>query len=518
MSQLEAKGRKYHSARNLVWGICAQLIMSLFNFIIRTVIVRNLGLEYVSLNGLFNEIISMLTLSELGIGTAITYSLYKPIATNDVDKMCQLMTLYKKAYRVIALIIGGIGLILSPFIPDMVKDIGFPDGYIRVIFLLFVCKTACSYFYSYKSGIISANQRMYIVTTINSAFSIASSLISLGVLLITKEFAAYLIVQIVFTLLCNMYISRKADKEYPFLKKSMELPKEESKAIFKNIRSVFIGKASGTITNSTDNILITLLVGTLSVGLYSNYSMVFGMLRGILVQFQSAVTASFGNLFATDTKQRCERTLGYLTYIMGLLGCVCAACLYCSMTPLVILWLGDEYTISTSVLFVLSCNFFFATTRLPLWIAMTVSGLFKWDKYTSIAGSVSNLIVSVLLGLKWGMLGIFIGTSVTHIVQIVSKDMLLYKKFFEMPHVKSLLRWLIYSALCLGCMTLSYWVCGFISAGGILGLLLRVLVPAVITGSIFVMLTFKTYEFKRLTGSIKTYAGKALKRLRRGAK
>lgn len=498
------KGRRYHSARNLVWGIGSQIVISLFNFIIRTIIVRSLGLAFVSLNGLFTEIISMLTLSELGIGTAITYSLYKPIAEGDEDKMCQLMTLYKKAYRIIALVIFGAGLILVPFVPNMVDDIGFPAGYIRVVFLLFVAKTGCSYFYSYKSGIIAANQRMYIVTTIQSVFSILSSLVALCVLLLTKEFVAYLCVQIAFTLMSNMYLSHRADKEYGFLKRSMPLPKDEEKKIFLNIRSIFIGRLSGKITNSTDNILINMLVGTLFVGRYSNYSMILGVLTAFLIQFQSAISASFGNMFATESKERCERTLSYLTFAMALVGCVCASALYGAMTPLVTLWLGEEYTIAQNVVFVLSLNFFFSVTRVPLWIAMNVSGLFKYDKFTSIAGSVVNLISSVILGLRYGMLGIFIGTSLTHIIQIISKSILLYRKYFVVSSLQCMLRWLGYTLICLIGMLATHFVCMALSPmNAILRLCLCALLPAMIGGALMLLAYSRSAELKRLFGAIR---------------
>ncbi len=441
MAENVSGGRKRKSLRNLAVGVGAQLITALINFVLRTVVIKSLGLEYASLNGLFTEIIAMLTLAELGVGSAITYSLYKPLAERDEARLAQLMRLFKKAYRYIAIAVTLLGLALTPFIHLLVDDIGFERDYVRLVFVLFAIKTASSYMFSYKSTLITADQKMYKVTIVRQLTRLMTGVVGIILIHYFKSFIGYIVVQLAFTLAGNFALSIIADREYPFLKRGGELPAAEKSKIFSNIRSVFIEKVSAKITNSTDNILIALLVGSMSVGYYSNYALVIATLTGLLSSAESAISASVGHLFAFDNNERVEKVLNRLQFAFALVGVVCACCLMGCLTPFVTIWLGKQYAIGSETVFVISLNFFFQMARMPLWISMNAAGLFKYDKYTSIAGSVVNLIVSLILGSMIGMTGIFVGTTLTHGVQAALKLRLLYKRRLLMPLPDAYIRW-----------------------------------------------------------------------------
>ena len=482
----EPGGRKRRGVKNLIYGLTAQALIAVMNLALRSVIISKLGLNYVALGALFNEIIAMMSLAELGIGSAITFSLYKPLAKGDEEKCAQIMTLFQRAYRIIAAVILGVGCALTPFVHLLVKDIGFDLPYIRLVFLLYTVKTASSYLFSYKAALLTADQRMYEVTRVNTAATVAMVACSILEIVVFGNFIVYLLLQIAFSLGGNYVLSRLAQKRYPLLARRAELPASERKAIFKNVRSVFVGKLSGRITNSTDNILITLLVDTLSIGLYANYSMVLTVLTGVVTQIESAISAGVGNLLAVDYDAYAEETLRRLTFSMAALGTMCMIGLMCVFSPFVSVWIGEKYTLGDGVVFVLCLNLFLQFARMPLWTTVTGAGLFQKDKYISIIGSTANLVVSVLLGRAYGMIGIFIGTTCTHVIQIVLKTLLLYRQRLHASPARYYLRWLFYTLWASALTLAAYAVCRLLPAGNAyLRLLLSFAVGAAFAGLSF---------------------------------
>ena len=280
--------RTEKSIRNIVYGEVNVILTVLLSMVTRTALVRILGLSAVSLNGLFTEVIAVLSLAELGVGSAITYNLYKPLAGQDEQKLTQLMWFYKSAYRLIAGFILAAGLCFLPFVSCLIRNAEYDMGYLRLVYVIFLLKTVSSYFFSYKRTLLDADQKMYLISAANTLFRFITVASNLAVLMLTHNFIAYLLSDVGVTLANNVAIAHIADRQYPFLKKRDRLPTEEKKKIFANMKHIFIGTLSGKITNSTDNILISVLVGTLQVGLYSNYSLIISNVRKILLLIPDA--------------------------------------------------------------------------------------------------------------------------------------------------------------------------------------------------------------------------------------
>lgn len=473
MTEENRQSRSARSARNLVYGIVAQGVSVLMTFILRIVLVRQVGILSVSLNGLFTEVIAMLSLAELGVGSAIVYSLYRPLAEHDEKKIAKLMNMYKTAYRNIALAIFAMGLCLLPFIQHIVTKVDVSDNYIRLVFLLFLTQTASSYLFSYKSSLLNADQNVYVVSGITTVVKIVGEIINIILLFMFKNYIAYLIVEILITVATNFIISVQVDKRYPFLGTNDKLLNVEKRMIFKNVKNIFIGSFSGRITNSTDNILISILVGTYEVGIYTGYSTLATGLRKIIDQLDSATAGSVGNLVAEENFEKCDVVLKRLTFINYFFGSFFACLLYCLSSTLVRIMYGEEYTYDSNsilgllVILTFSINFFLSVLKNPLWRFMQVSGLFSKDKNISIAGSVSNLIISILLGIKFGTFGILLGTLATLVIQIVLKIQLLYRGKFGMSSFRFYLRYLIYCVCGMFALLLSKFICAEIITGNL---------------------------------------------------
>ena len=303
---MKSESRVFNSVRNVMIGFGGQLIQMVLAFVSRAIFIRALSSEYLGINGLFTNILALLSLAELGVGSAIIYTLYKPIADEDVERIKVLMNFYKKCYITIGLTILVMGLGLTCFLDVLIKDTPTIHESIYVIYLFYLFNTVITYFYSYKSALIVANQKQYIVTMRTQLMHIIQTFGQLVILIVTKNFMLYLTVQSLCVLTYNIVISRTADKMYPYLreKTSETLAPEEKSLMKKNVYSLMLLKIGGTLVNNTDNLIISALIGLGPLGLVSNYTLIMNAINSIVTQVFTAITASVGNLNVTADKER----------------------------------------------------------------------------------------------------------------------------------------------------------------------------------------------------------------------
>lgn len=488
--------RSFHS---LLFGVMFQLVNIVLSFFMRTALVHTLGITAVSLNGLFTEVIAVLSIAELGVGTAIVYSLYKPLAQGDRKKLAQLMNFFKVAYIVIGIVILAVGLALLPCIHLLIEKVEIDVSYLRWVYILFLIRTVSSYFFAYKSALLGADQRAYVVSINSMLVRIVAVACNIALLYMTQNFILYLILEIFCTLGTNLVISYKANQLYPFLKDKDTLPPSERKHIITNVKHLFIGNLSGKITNSTDNILISVLVGTLQVGSFTSYTMLSGAIKRLLEQLQYATSGSVGNLMAEGDTVQCDLVLKRLTLLTFLLASVAASMLYVGSSPFVKLLFGQEYMLNNKIIFLNTYVFFFYILRNPLWQYMQVSGLFASDKYISIIGSVINLLVSFILGKMLGIIGILLGTICTLTIQMILKTRLLYKYSLQQNRAGYYGKLLLFSALCAAEMLFTSLVCAQFEFGQVyVDLLVKTMMAGVLSMLLNVGIFFRTADFRYL--------------------
>lgn len=486
------------SVVNLRYALLYQVVQLGFHFLIRTLMVRSLGDAFVGLNSLFTEVISMLSLAELGVGSAITYSLYKPLSIGDTEHVARLMLLFKRAYQIIAAVILAAGLCLLPFIHLLVREVDFSLDYLRLVYLLFLASTCISYLYAYKSSLLVADQRKFKVTRINMSVDALMMICQLLLLFFLKNFVLFLCAKIIADIVRNLFVTRCADREYPYLRGARELPsREERKTVFRNIRDIFIGRLSGKITNSTDSILISLLDSTLSVGFFSNYNMVLNNARVFLTLLPESASGGIGNLLAEEGPEKCRQVLYRMTFIQYIMAAVCVSGLYSQLTPLIGIWLGEGRMLPDSFLIVCLINFYLATLREPLWKMIVAAGVFQKSKYVSILGSSVNLVVSLVLGLRLGMLGVIIGTTCTHVIQITLMSILIHKQVFKASAGAFLGKWLLWTLVLALSAILGKWLGAMIPVGSaLLAIFVRVAVSCLLTSACIVLTLHRTKEFR----------------------
>jgi len=489
-----------NSIRNMKYAALGQGIVIAMSFTTRMVFVRYLPVEYLGLNGLFGNIIAMLNLAELGVGSSIIYSLYKPLAEKDEEKVAALMRIYKKTYHIIGVVVAILGIMLLPFLTLLINDP--PDiSNMYVIYLLFLLNAVMSYFAIYKQSLIRADQQEYIITNYHSIFTVTLNVTQITFLILTRAYLIFLILQILSTTLFNIVLAHKVDKKYPYLSmfKQAKLPKADIKTLTRNIRAMMVHKIGGFIVNGTDNILLTNLASLVIVGLYSNYLLIINGLWTIYNIIFRSFSASIGNLGATSDEEKLKFNFNVVNLLgFWLLG-FSAICLYILFTPFITLWLGEAFLLSAGMVHVITLNFYLRGMRLSVLTFHDTLGLFWYGRHKPIFESIINLVFSIFLGIHYGAVGILLGTTIsTFLTCFWIEPYILYKYGFKSPVREYFIKHITYSLLCFLSLMLVQFLVSWITVAGMIGFITLSVATVFLTNIIFIALFHRTKEFKYL--------------------
>lgn len=415
---MKDESRTLKSSKNAFFAMICQCITLVLSFITRSLFIKYLSNEYLGLNGVFSNIISFLCLAELGVGNVLLYNLYKPLKDNDETKIIQTLALFKKLYTIIASFILVLGLFFIPILPFIINGISF-NFKLVLIYLLFLANTIGSYLYAYKIFLLTADQKNYIVSKTTIFITILKEGIQIIILIVFQNYYLFLMTTIVTTILKNIVLSYQTDQLFPYLnKKVKELEKETKKSIFSDFKDIFLYKIANVALYSTDNILISSLLnkGTLLVGIYSNYLLITDALNKLIGSVFQAFTASIGNLNTSNESEKkymVFRSLNFMAY--WIYGVVCA-CLFLLVNPFIQLFAGEQYLFSTTIVIIIIIAFYIDGTFTPIWIFRETTGIFKKSKNIAIVLALTNIILSIILGLMFGVSGILGATILSRLL------------------------------------------------------------------------------------------------------
>ena len=492
------RSRTEYSAMNTTVAVVSRMAAILMGFLTRVVFTHTLSEAYVGINGLFTDILNVLSLSELGVGTAITFSLYQPIARGDEEKQKSLMKLYQNIYRGVALLVFAAGILIIPFMDVLIKN--QPDvGNLTVIYLMYLGNSVISYLLVYKRTLIDAHQKLYVGILYQTVFLIIQDIAQIFVLVFTKNFILFLTIYIICTVGTNLAISRRADRMYPFLRdrEVRSLDKPEKKEIAQNIRAMLMHKIGTVVINNTDNLILSAFVGIISVGCYSNYYLVIGSIRQILDQVFLGITASVGNLGATEDTGRVKRIFEIAFFICQWLYGWAAICLYELVSPFVELSFGRQYLFSSDVVFVICLQFYILGLRKACQVFRDSLGLFWFDRYKSVVEAVLNIALSLWFVQLWGAGGIFLGTVVsTVLTSMWVEPYVLYKKRLHCPVRRYFYHLLLYVAVMAVALLITDAVCCCIAGSALYVMLLRLPVCLFVPNLFLALLYWRKKEFK----------------------
>lgn len=482
--------------KNILGGIGGQIFTTILQFICRTVFIQILGSTYLGVNGLFSNILSMLSLAELGIGSAIVFSMYKPISNNDERKIAQLLNFYKTAYRVVSLVVLIIGLCITPFLDFFIKDTKGIEN-IQYIFILILLNTVVSYLYAYKGSILNADQKAYVVVIIRNIFSVIQNVVQIILLYLTGNFICYLLVQIITTFAANVFQSKYVDKKYPFLinYKRDKLSQDEKQDIIKRVKGMMMHKIGGFVLNGTDNLVISKFVGVIYVGLYSNYLMIINIVKSYLSQITNGISASVGNLVAED------RSKSYGIFKSILLGHFwiygfCFFSFWIIFQPFISCWLGENYLIDKSVLFVVLINFYLNGIQECSNTFINASGLFWETRKKPIFECLINLFVSIILAWKIGFIGVFLGTTISYFCTFWINPYILYRDIFFKNVTLYFIKIFIFSTITIMyALLVDFLLTTYIDVNIFYDVFIRIVVSIVVPNFSFILIFWRLDDF-----------------------
>lgn len=501
---MNTKSRIDNSIRNVKYTAIAQTVNFLIVFLSRRFFVKILSTEYLGLNGTFSNIISMLSLAELGLGSAICFCLYKPISDKDEKTVNSIMAFYKKAYTVIGLAVLAIGTALIPFLDFIIEEL--PNiPHIRLIYFLFVFNSSLSYFFVYKKTLLIADQKQYLSNIIHQVFVFLINLLQIILLLITHNYFAYLLVMIVGTVSQNVFISVLVDKEYDFLdtRHADPLDSETKKEIFRKIGAMASHRVGGVIVNGTDNIIIAKCVSVISVGLYSNYFLVKNTVISVITLLFQAVTSSVGNLGAQEnSEKRRGEVFDALNLTAAIVVGLCSVGMFVLFNPFIELWVGREYLLNPKTVAVIVLNFYILGMRQPVLTFRDALGIFWHDRYKPVAESVINLVFSIPLAFRYGILGVLLGTLIsTMTTSFWVEPYVLYKYGFKRRVYSYFIKYFVYFAVTAVSTALCLLICSYVKVeNSVVSLIIKGLICLAVTGALFLIAYFRTPAFKTMFG------------------
>ena len=393
--------------------------------------IQFIGIEFLGINGLFSNILSLLSMADLGFGVAMNYTFYKPLAEKDTVKLAGLITFYRRVYLFIAGFITILGVSIIPFLKYFINiDRDIPHLY--VYYCVFLLQTVIGYLFVYKFNIISADQKNYKIDKINTVYALIRTCTQIVVIIFIKNYLVYILIGVLFTLLINLRISFLADREYPYIKNRVKLDIPSKKKIYGNLKSIFIYKISATFMSSIDNILMSMLIGTVAVGIYSNYYIAITSLNSIISMVFGAVTASIGNVVATEGKKDRYKIFKSIQLISFCISAVIGINYCLLINDFVKLWIGKQYLFRTIDVLAISFDLYLGMMMRPLWTFRDATGLYMKTRYIMAIAAFLNIILSVIMGKYWGVAGIVFASSLCRILTYIwYEPIILFKEYFD---------------------------------------------------------------------------------------
>lgn len=427
-------GRVRYATRNIIFGLGGSVITMLAHFVLRKVFINELDKVLLGVETMYTDILTVLSLAELGVGTAVNYSLYGPVARGEREKIKSYMLLYKKAYRAIAIAIGVAGVLLAPFLPMILKNPGsITVGQLRLYYLIFLFNTVSTYFVAYKYSLTNAEQKNYIQTNVNTVTKLISYACQTAALLVLPNFLLYLLIQAGVELLQKIFVSWYLNRRYPILReKDVEpLSKAENDDVVKKVKALMLHRIGDMARLQTDSIIIGAFVGTLQAGMMSNYKLFISSVTNYVNVVLNAVISSFGNLIATEGEERQFQLFKVYRFFAIWIYGFSAVGFFLLLTPLIVLYAGQDWVLPASIVTWYLIDYFFKGERIVLSNFKTAAGVFEQDKYLTLVQGIVNLVISLALVGKIGMAGVYIGTVISGLIANITKPVIIYQVCFH---------------------------------------------------------------------------------------
>lgn len=509
---VNTESRKKNSIRNIVFSMLAYFIQSVLSFVVRRYFIYYLGTDYLGLNSLFTNILSILSFAELGFGAVIVFAMYKPMAENDVEKVRQLLKFYKKCYAVIGCVVLIVGLAIIPFMGYFKTKAPDVQENIVIVYLIFLFNSALTYFFSHRRALLYASQRNDIESKVNILINVLLPVCQFLVLFLFRSYYLYIGLIGIMGLLNNLIvvaITQKKYLEYVEPPKT-NLPKEDVNHIKKDIFAMFFHRLGSAVVTATDSLLIYVLLGATLLGKYSNYLMITSAVSAILGFFLNSLRGSVGNHIALKSREKNIDIFKKLNFLYMWLVSFCTIAIFCLSDPFIDVVLtkgaGGSLLFDKYIILLVSLNFYFNQSRFIVQIFKDCSGLFYQDRFRPLAEALLNLVSSIVLGKFIGLAGIIIGTILSNVlINLWVEPYVLNKYYFKESTKKYLLKYLLNFVVMVGIGLITYYTIGLLKSNSLGVLLIKFVICAVLPNILYMLIYFRTSDFKYYVDLIKNF-------------
>lgn len=490
--------RTKNASRNIAFGITLKLYQIICPFIIRTTMIYILGMKFVGLNGLFNAILQVLNLTELGVGTAMVFSMYKPVADDDKDKICKLMQLYKTYYTIIGFIIATVGLLITPVIPKLISHNSNISLNIYYLYWMNLGYTVLSYWlFAYKNSILAAHQRTDVVSKVTLITNTIMYIIQLILLVVFKNYYLYLLALLLGQALNNLTIAVVADRMYPEFKARGQLEKFEIKEINQRVKDLFTAKVGGVIQNSTDSIIISMFLGLTLLAKYNNYYYILNSVFGFIVIIFNSSLAGVGNSLVMESTEKNYNDFKKIAFITEWIVGFCACSLLCLYQPFMKIWVGTSNLLSIRVVICLVLYFYIITINQMLCLYKDASGIWYKDRFRPLITAIVNLALNLLTVNYLGIYGVVLSTVFSMLfVGIPWLISNLFKSVFHRSYGDFVYKMSFSAAISIIVSTVTYFICSNINDNGIISIILKGIICLFIPNIIFLIAFHRLDEFR----------------------
>ena len=510
--------RTENASRNIVWGVINKVISLGLPFITRTVMIYTLGMQYVGLGSLFSSILQVLSFAELGIGGALVFSMYKPMAEGDDEKVCALLNFYKKTYRVIGTIILVFGLMMMPFLKYLIAG-DIPEGInLQVLFSIYLLNNIIGYFlYAYKQSLFTASQRTDMISKIGMGLQLLSSVAQILILVLFHNYYVYVIVIPIITCLNNLCVGFLTDKYYPQYKCRGTLEKIELKSIEKKVGGMVFQKIGGIVLSSVDTIVISAFLGLTSLALYQNYYYIITSIFGFLAVIMQSIIAGVGNSAAMETTNKNYDDFKKFNFIYIWIVAWCTTCLLCLYQPFMRLWVGKENMFGYGMVVLFALYFFVHKWCDMLYVYQEACGIWWETKFVPLVAAIVNLIVNIILVKMIGLPGILISTIVAVVfIYNTGYAKVLFNTYFRIIQgglKKYWARQFIYLLTAVLASAVTVIICSFVNIpSSLVTIIINGVICVVVPNLIFILIWRNLPEFGYVKVILNRIVGKLVKK------
>ncbi len=497
--------RSKNATRNVIWGTINKILIILAQLLIRAILIRVLGQEYLGLNSLFTSILNVLSLAELGIGSALVFNMYRAIVDDDKIKICALLHFYKRCYHTIAVVILVVGLAVMPLLPFLVQE-ELPDGInLYILYAVNLSSTVISYsLFAYKGCLMEAHQRSDLVSKIAVTVNTLQYALQIVMLLVFRNYYLYSVVTPVMFLASNLLTAFVANRNYPEYRPQGKIGGELRKAIFAKVKALFVYKVGGVLSSSFDSLVVGAVLGMAVLGQFTNYQYIITMLFSFLLMYYNAIQAGLGNSIVTESVERNFGNFKKILFLQGWICGFCAVCLLCLYQDFIGLWMGEDMLLSMGIVVCFVVYFYAFKIQDAVTVFKDAAGMWEADRWRPLLSAACNLTLNLVLVQFIGIYGILLSTIICCLlIDLPWAAYILFKNYFKRGVGVYYARLAVYTLVNIAVAAVTFGVCLLIPAGTglwerILWFICKIAVCVVLSNLLFVLVYHRTREFKEI--------------------